>query len=132
MILWTIVHKKHYLLFLIFHEYYFIFEPGLVILYYWPWPTFKKSNIWNVSITKTVIASTQKCNMSFVDIDFFAIEWRQCEINTVLLLIYFFKANISNFNISDTVRPSARTNTTFIDFDIHHRMTQLRKLYSMT
>ena len=43
-----------------------------------------------------------KCNMAFVDIDLFVIEWRHCEISTALLLIYFFKVNISNVNISDT------------------------------
>ena len=73
----------------------------------------------------------KKCNMAFVEIDFLAIEWRHCETSTALLLLYFFKVNISNVNISDTLRASAKS-TTFIDFDICHRMTQLRKLYSVT
>ena len=76
-------------------------------------------------------ASTQKNLHGFSRYRFFAIEWRHCEISTALLLIYFFKVNISNVNISDTVRASSK-NTTFIDFDICHRMTQLRQLYSVT
>ena len=85
-----------------------------------------------VNILETKRVSTQKCNMTFVDIYFFAIEWRHCEISIALLLIYFFKVNISNVNISDTVRARAKKYTTFIDSDTCHRMTQLRKLYSVT
>ena len=69
--------------------------------------------------------------MAFVDIDFFVIEWRHCEISTALGLIYFIKVNILNVNIADTVRAIAK-NTTFIAFHVCHRMTQLRKLYSVT
>ena len=46
----------------------------------------------------------KKCHMAFVDIDFLPSSVAISEISTELLLIYFFKVNISNVNISDTVR----------------------------
>ena len=57
--------------------------------------------------------SRKKWNMAFIDIDFVAVEWRHCEISAALLLIYVFKINISNVNISNTVRASAKK------YDLH-------------
>ena len=50
-----------------------------------------------------------------------------------LTLTWSSRSNISNVNISKTVRASAKVQSvTFVDFSICHRMASLRILYSLT
>ena len=62
----------------------------------------------------------------------FTICHRTAQIGKLYSVIYYSRSNISNANISETMRTSSKMlSTTFIAFNIFHQMVPLRKYYSM-
>ena len=58
--------------------------------------------------------------------------WRHCENCIPWLWPNFLMSNASKVNISKTIRTDVKVHqTTFADFDICHRITTLRKMYSV-
>ena len=40
-----------------------------ILFFVWPWPTFSRSNMWNVNISETVRASATTRKVAFIDVD---------------------------------------------------------------